>query len=93
MKYEIQRTMRFVKDYKLAVKRGLDIGKLRRVVELLANGETLPRGYRDHALVDSGSYKGMRECHIEPDWLLVYKITESVLILTLVRTRTHSDLF
>lgn len=93
MKYEIQRTTSFVKDYKLAVKRGCDTNKLRRIVELLANGETLPREYRDHALVNSRRYKGMRECHIEPDWLLVYKITESVLVLTLFRTGTHSDLF
>ena len=93
MKYEIQRTTSFVKDYKLAVKRGFDIGKLRTVVELLASGETLPSKYRDHALVNSRKYKGMRECHIEPDWLLVYKITESVLVLTLFRTGTHSDLF
>jgi len=93
MKYEVQRTTSFVKDYKLAVKRGCDISKLRKVVEMLASGETLPREYRDHALVNSRKYKGMRECHIEPDWLLVYKITESVLILTLFRTGTHSDLF
>jgi len=93
MKYEVQRTTSFVKDYKLAVKRGCDISKLRKVVEMLASGETLPREYRDHALVNSRKYKGMRESHIEPDWLLVYKITESVLILTLFRTGTHSDLF
>ncbi|MDY3868707.1 MAG: type II toxin-antitoxin system YafQ family toxin [Pyramidobacter sp.] len=93
MKYEIQRTASFVKDYKLAVKRGCDIGKLRAVVELLANGETLPREYRDNALVNSKKYKGVRECHIEPGWLLVYKITENVLVLTLFRTGTHSDLF
>ena len=93
MKYEVQRTTSFVKDYKLAVKRGCDVSKLRKVVELLAGGETLPREYRDHALVNTRKYKGMRECHIEPDWLLVYKITESVLVLTLFRTGTHSDLF
>lgn len=93
MKYEIQRTTSFVKDYKLAVKRGLDIRKLYKVVELLANGEALPEKYKDHALVNSRNYKGMRECHIEPDWLLVYKITDSVLVLTLFRTGTHSDLF
>ena len=93
MKYEIQRTSSFVKDYKLAVKRGYDMNKLRKVVELLANGEALPREYRDHALTNSRNYKGMRECHIEPDWLLVYKITESVLVLTLFRMGTHSGLF
>lgn len=93
MKYEVQRTTQFVKDYKLAVKRGYDMGKLREVVELLANGEALPEKYRDHALVASRKYKGMRECHIEPDWLLVYRLTESVLVLSLFRTGTHSDLF
>ena len=93
MKYEIQRTTGFIKDYKLAVKRGFDVSKLRKVVELLANGETLPREYRDHALVSSKKYKGVRECHIEPNWLLIYKITENILVLTLFRTGTHSDLF
>ncbi len=93
MKYEIQRTKSFVKDYKLAVKRGCNIGKLKKVIELLASGESLPKEYRDHALVNSREYKDVRECHIEPDWLLVYRITEDVLVLTLLRTGTHSDLF
>lgn len=93
MKYEIQRTTSFVKDYKLAKKRGCDMSKLRAAIELLANGETLPAKYRDHALVTSRKYKGVRECHIEPDWLLIYRITESALVLTLFRTGTHSDLF
>lgn len=93
MKYEIGRTTQFKKDYKLAVKRGYNIQELRTVVTMLANGTVLPDKYRDHDLVNSRNYKGMRECHIEPDWLLVYKITESVLILTLQRIGTHSDLF
>lgn len=91
IKYEIQRTSQFKKDYKLAVKRGCDIDKLQKVVMILASGETLPDEYRDHPL--RGNYSGYRECHIEPDWLLVYKITENVLVLTLYRTGTHSDLF
>ena len=91
MKYEIQRTSQFKKDYKLAVKRGCDINKLQRVIFILANGEPLPDEYLDHPL--RGDYGGYRECHIEPDWLLVYKITENVLVLTLYRTGTHSDLF
>lgn len=91
IKYEIQRTSQFKKDYKLAVKRGCDIEKLQKVVMILASGETLPEEYRDHPL--RGNYSGYRECHIEPDWLLVYKITENVLVLTLYRTGTHSDLF
>ena len=91
MKYEILRTSQFKKDYKLAVKRGCDIDRLKKVVTLLANGETLPVEFRDHSL--SGNYSGYRECHIQPDWLLVYKITENQLLLTLYRTGTHSDLF
>ncbi len=91
IKYEIQRTSQFKKDYKMAVKRGCDINKLQKVVMILASGETLPEEYRDHPL--RGNYSGYRECHIEPDWLLVYKITENVLVLTLYRTGTHSDLF
>lgn len=91
IKYEIQRTSQFKKDYKLAVKRGCDINKLQKVVMILASGETLLEDYRDHPL--RGNYSGYRECHIEPDWLLVYKITENVLVLTLYRTGTHSDLF
>ena len=93
MKYEIERTSQFKKDYKLAIKRGCNIEELKKVVTLLANGEPLPEKYRDHDLTNSRNYKNMRECHIEPDWLLVYKITESVLILSLNRTGTHSDLF
>ena len=91
MKYEIQRTSQFKKDFKLALKRNCNVDKFRNVVEILANGQTLPEIYLDHPL--KGDYNGYRECHIEPDWLLIYKITESVLVLTLYRTGTHSDLF
>ncbi|MBQ8229971.1 MAG: type II toxin-antitoxin system YafQ family toxin [Clostridia bacterium] len=91
MKYIIKATNRFEKDVKQAQKRGKDLDKLFYVIEKLANGEKLEERYRDHSLV--GLYKGCRECHIEPDWLLVYEIFEDVLILSLVRTGTHSDLF
>lgn len=91
MKYQILRTSQFKRDYKLAVKRGCDINKLMQIVTLLANGETLPAEFRDHSL--SGNYSGYRECHLQPDWLLVYKIVEQQLVLTLYRTGTHSDLF
>lgn len=91
MKYEIQRTSQFKKDYKAAVKRNLDMEQLKKVVKILAEGETLPEEYDDHTL--KGKYSGYRECHIQPDWLLVYKITEDLLILSLYRTGTHSDLF
>lgn len=91
MKYEIQRTTQFKKDFKLSVKRGYDTFLLQTVIKILADGEQLPSEYQDHLL--NGNYAGYRECHIQPDWLLVYKITEKLLILSLYRTGTHSDLF
>ena len=84
---------RFKKDYKLAIKRGCDIRELQNVITLLASELSLPEKHRDHALSDSKEYKGMRECHIEPDWLLIYQILHNELILSLVRTGSHSDLF
>ena len=81
----------FKKDYKRIVKRGYDIALLENVIRMLADGETLPVKYRDHAL--TGNYSGFRECHITPDWLLIYEVRESELILVLSRTGTHSDLF
>lgn len=86
-------TGQFKKDYKLAVKSGFTPEKLEKVVSLLCNGVTLPPAYKDHLLMNSRNYKGMRECHIEPDWLLVYKIRKDILVLQLIRTGTHSDLF
>lgn len=83
-------TSRFKRDYKLAIKRGLPINELDDVIRMLARGEVLPDKYRDHLL--TGNWRGHRECHILPDWLLIYKIHEEVLILTLARTGTHSDL-
>ena len=90
MKYEIQRTSSFKKDYKLIKKRGYDLNKLKSVIAMLAEGQELPAMYRDHALTNN--WKGYRECHIEPDWLLVYRVIENQLILSLTRTGTHSDL-
>jgi len=90
MKYEIERTPQFKKDYKLAEKQGLDLNKLKEVITLLANGDPLPPKNKDHQL--KGNFKGYRECHIEPDWLLIYKIQDDMLILTLVRTGSHSKL-
>ena len=86
-------TGQFKKDYKLAIKRGCDPQKLSTVVELLCEEKPLPPAYRDHALTNSRNYKDMRECHIQPDWLLVYKIERDALILKLIRTGSHSDLF
>ena len=91
MKYVIRRTTQFKKDFKLAKKRGCDMALLKNVITMLANGEQLPSKYMNHFL--SGRYGGYQECHIESDWLLVYKIVESKLILSLIRTGTHSDLF
>ena len=91
MKYEIERTTQFKRDYKLAVRRGYDMRRLKEVICILAEGETLPPEYSDHSL--SGDYSGYRECHVRPDWLLVYRITVEVLVLTLYRTGMHSDLF
>ena len=86
-------TGRFKRDYKLALKKGCDPKKLEQVITLLCSEQPLPKAYRDHALVNSKNYKGMRECHIEPDWLLVYKVLRQTLILQLIRTGSHSDLF
>lgn len=83
----------FKRDYKLAVKRGCDPKKLERVISLLCSEQPLPEAYRDHALTSSRNYKGVRECHIQPDWLLVYRVSKERLILQLIRTGTHSDLF
>lgn len=90
-KYLVKLTTQFKKDYKQAIKRGLKIQMLDDVITALALGEALPEKNRDHAL--SGNWIGHRECHILPDWLLIYRIEDDVLILTLTRTGTHSDLF
>ena len=91
MKYEIRFTGQFKKDLKLAKKQGKNLDKLFDVVERLANGETLEVKYRDHDL--SGDYKGCRECHIDPDWLLIYEFFDDVLVLLLNRVGSHSELF
>ncbi len=83
----------FKRDYKLALKRGLDPKKLEEVITLLCAETPLPERYRDHVLVNSRNYKDMRECHIQPDWLLIYKVVRETLILELIRTGSHSDLF
>ena len=83
----------FKKDLKLAVKRGRNIALLQKVIAILANDEILPPQYRDHPLTNSKNYVGVRECHIQPDWLLVYQYDDELLILDLLRTGSHSDLF
>ncbi len=91
MRYLIERTTRFKREYRLAKRRGQNIDRLHSVIFSLANGEELSPEYKDHAL--AGEYMGCRECHIAPDWLLVYQIVEKELVLILTRTGTHSDLF
>lgn len=84
-------TARFKKDYKLALRRHRDIRLLDDIIRALARDEVLPERHKDHAL--TGDWAGYRECHIQPDWLLVYRQEEDVLVLTLSRTGSHSDLF
>lgn len=91
MKCSIQFTNQFKKDLKLAKKQGKDLDKLFEVINILANEEKLDTKFKDHDL--SGNYKGTRECHIEPDWLLIYEIDNNALILMLYRLGTHSELF
>lgn len=82
---------KFKKDYKLIKKRGDNVSKFEKVLEMLIHEEKLPQNYSDNAL--TGNFIGFRECHIEPDWLLIYKIEKDILTLTLTRTGTHNDLF
>ena len=91
MKYTVRETTAFRKGLKRMLKRGVDRTKLSAVVRILARGEALPPQYHDHAL--TGDLAGFRDCHIEPDWLLLYRIEDDVLVLTLTRTGTHADLF
>ena len=91
MKYDVIQTRTFRKSLKRMVKRGKEKSKLLKVVNLLARGIPLPPEYKDHAL--SGNLTGLRDCHIENDWVLLYFIQDNILTLTLSDTGTHSDLF
>ena len=93
MKYEIILTSAFKKELKNIKKRSKDLIKLTEVVNILASGQELDVKYKDHALVNNLRYKDCRECHIEPDWLLVYRKNKKELTLLLIETGTHSDLF
>lgn len=93
MKYEVTVTTAFKKEFKIIKKRNKDLEKLRIVVEVLAKGEKLDEKYKDHQLVNTSRYRDCRECRIEPDWLLVYRYNNDELILVLVETGSHSDLF
>ena len=91
MKYRVKFTNAYKKGYKRAKKRGLNMDLLDEVVDVLRNGEKLNAKYHDHAL--QGDFEGFRECHIQPDWLLVYLVEDDILTLTLTDTGTHSDIF
>lgn len=89
--YTVKPTSKFQRDVKRIERRGYDISLLTGVIKTLAAGETLPQKFKDHDL--NGDYIGCRECHITPDWLLIYRVSRDKLILVLTRTGTHSDLF
>lgn len=91
MNLKVKYSSRFKKGLRLAVKRGLDISLLEEIVEKIKTRVPLEAKYKDHPL--SGNYKGFRECHLQPDWLLIYLIEDDILTLTLVATGTHADLF
>lgn len=91
MKCRVKYTNQFKKDVKLAKKQGKNIDKLFAVIDSIANGVLLEEKFRDHELI--GNFKGVRECHIEPDWLLIYKMCKDILVLIVYRTGTHSKLF
>ncbi len=89
--YSVKPTTKFQRDLKRIQKRGYDMSLITKVIKKLAAGEPLPERNKDHPL--SGDYAGCRECHVTPDWLLIYEIMDETLMLYLTRTGTHSDLF
>lgn len=91
MKYTVKFAKQFKKDFKKAERQKRNLSLLKSVINMLANGETLPPEFCDHILV--GNYKGKHECHLAPDWLLIYEYSENELILWLSRLGTHSELF
>ena len=93
MIYEIKLSSQFRKDFKKCVKRGLNVDELKRVISLLQHGSVIPEKYADHPLRPSKEFSDCRELHIQPDWLLVYKYSDVNVILYLVRTGSHAELF
>lgn len=91
MKYTVKPTSQFKKDLKKMQKQHKDLELLNQILKLLADGKALPEKNCDHAL--TGNYTGCRECHIQPDWLLIYEIADDTLFLYLTRTGSHSELF
>lgn len=92
-KYDVQYTSKFKKDFKKMLKQGKDESKFLDIIKVLANGKELEEKYRNHELTNSKHFKNCYECHIEPDWLLVYKIQDEQLVLLLFATGSHSHLF
>ena len=92
-KYKIEFTNNFNRQFKKIVKQNKDISKFLKIVERLANNDVLELKYRNHNLENNKKYKNCKECHIEPDWLLIYQVQDDKLILLLFATRSHSDLF
>lgn len=92
-KYEVKFTSQFKKDFKRILKQGKDENKFLDVIKVLANGQALDSKYKNHNLVNNKIYKDCYECHIEPDWLLVYQMEDEMLILLLFATGSHSELF
>ena len=88
---KVRYSAKFKKDFKIIIKRGYNISLFEEVLTLLREEKTLPEKYNDHAL--KGDYSGHRECHITPDWLLIYKKENDMITLSLTRTGSHSDLF
>ena len=91
MKYEVKFTSQFKRDVKLAKRQKRNLDKLFEVVNILSDGGVLDTKYHDHDFL--GNYKGTKECHVEPDWLLVYELRDEVLVLMLYRLGSHADLF
>ena len=92
-KYQIKYTSDFKKNYKKIKKQGKDIEKLKTIVRKLASGQELEEKHKNHMLIDNKHYKNCYECHIEPDWLLVYQYIDTEVILVLIATGSHSQLF
>lgn len=92
-KYKVVFSIRFKKDLKKVLRQGKKIEELEKIIQKLANKEELEPRYRNHKLIDNKYYKNCNECHIRPDWLLIYQYNEEELLLLLMNTKSHSDLF
>ena len=89
--YSLEFTKQYLRDLKLSRKRNLDEEKLNQLIKILIAGDNIPKQYKNHVL--TGNYIGLNECHISPDWLLIYSKNKTIKLITLVRTGTHADLF